>query len=351
MEHSLNELSTSLPFQLKTLAKNQEVLEKLVSMSNLAQSYAKNSRSKNTMRSYQSDWRDFDRWCRAKSLSSMPADACTVACYLADRAAHEFVDPKGKLQLPLKTSTLARRLTAISQAHQLAGLKFERSHFSIQETWKGIKNTHGTLQIGKEPLLIEDLREMIQAIALEKTGLPSLSGLRNRALLLLGFAGAFRRSELVNLRIENLKLVRNGYVISLQRSKTDQEGKGREIAIPYGSHPDTCPVRALQDWINLAKLESGFLFRAINRHGQLAAKPLTGQVVSLIIKQNLPKQELSAKFAGHSLRAGFATTAALAGVQEYAIMKQTGHKRSDTLKKYIRARDLWKDNPAANIGL
>jgi site-specific recombinase XerD len=358
MKHSLfvtvskeNEPDSFVPLQLRTIIDGQEVLGTLVVVSKLAQEYAKNARSKNTMRSYESDWRDFDLWCRSKCLTVMPADPCTVACYLADRAKNEFIDPNGKRQSPLKTSSLARRLTAISQAHQIAGVKFDRQNPSIQETWKGIKNTHGTSQIGKEPLLIEDLRELIQAIPIEKEDSPSLIGLRNRALLLIGFAGAFRRSELVSLILEHLKFVRNGCIVTLERSKTDQQGKGREIAIPYGSNPDTCPIRALQDWITISKIESGFLFRAINRHGQLALKPLTAQVVSLIIKENLPNQELTSKFSGHSLRAGFATTAALAGVQEYAIMKQTGHKRSDTLKKYIRSRELWKDNPAAKIGL
>jgi len=341
----------SFPLQISTMIDGEQIIRELAVVAELAQNYAHHSRSDNTKRSYASDLRDFELWCLSKNLKSMPADPCSVACYLADRASNSFIDPKDKRQAPLKTSSLARRLTSISQTHQVAGFKFDRQHPSIQEVWKGIKNIHGTSQTGKEPLLIENLREMIQAIPIEKEGIPSLIGLRNRALLLLGFAGAFRRSELVTLQFEDLKLVRDGYIVKLRRSKTDQQGEGREVAIPYGSNLDTCPVRALQDWITLSKIESSFIFRAINRYGKLALKPLTAQVVSLVIKENLPNKELADKFSGHSLRAGFATTAALAGVQEYAIMKQTGHKRSDTLKKYIRSRDLWKDNPAAKIGL
>lgn len=344
-EHAL------FPLQVKSIINGEEVLGTLIYVSKLANDYAKNSRSKNTVKSYGSDWRDFDLWCQTKGLIAMPADPRSVACYLADRAAQSFIDPKGNKQPPLKTSTLARRLSAISQAHQIAGVDFNRKHSIIQETWKGIKNTHGMAHKGKEPILIEDLRRMIESIQTANGDKERLIGFRDKALLLLGFAGAFRRSELVNLDIDDLKLVRDGYVATLRRSKTDQEGEGREIAIPYGANPETCPVRTLLDWLNISGLKSGPLFRSINRHGHLGSQALTSHAVALIVKRNSHIKERSSEFSGHSLRAGFATVAAMAGVQEYAIMKQTGHKRSDTLKKYIRSRDLWKDNPASKIGL
>ena len=242
------------------------------------------------------------------------------------------------------------QLSSISQAHRLAGYELNRKHPAIQETWKGIKNTHGIAQTRKEPILVEDLRTMTQGISNEK-GKPSLAGMRDKALLILGFAGAFRRAELVSINIEDLKLVRDGYIVTLRRSKTDQQGAGREVAIPYGANPLTCPVRALQDWIDAAKITSGAVFRPINRHDQIGLKALTPYAVALIVKRSIPDREKAFSFSGHSLRAGFATTAAIAGVPEYAIMKQTGHKRSDTLKKYIRAGNLWRDNAAAKVGL
>lgn len=342
---------TLVPLQVRGVVDGEEILGTLIYVSSLANDYAKNSRSKNTVKSYGSDWRDFDLWCQSKGLTAMPADPHAVACYLADRASQPFTDPKGCRQAPLRTSTLARRLSAISQAHQIAGIEFNRRHATIQETWKGIKNTHGTAQKGKEPLLIEDLRQMVESIQTSQGNKDRLIGFRDKALLLLGFAGAFRRSELVGLHIEDLKLVRDGYIVNLKRSKTDQQGEGREVAIPYGSNPCTCPVRALQDWIKIANLQDGPLFMPINRHGQKSAKAMTSHAVAVIVKKHAKNKEMAIELSGHSLRSGFATTAAMAGVQEYAIMKQTGHKRSDTLKKYIRSRDLWKDNPASRIGL
>ena len=352
MQHLVVQVNgQEVPFQVSTIIDGQEVLANLAVVSKIAQDYAKNSRSKNTMKSYSSDWKDFDFWCQSRELKSMPADPRVVACYLADRASQSFVDYHGTQKHSLKTSTLARRLSAITQAHKVAGIDFNRKHPSIQETWKGIKNTHGTAQKGKEPILIEDLRRMVDAIEVEVRGKKRLIGLRDKALLLIGFAGAFRRSELVALQIEDLKLVRDGYVVKLKRSKTDQQGEGREVAIPYGSNPLTCPVRALQDWINIGNLQEGPIFMPINRHGQKSTEAMTSHAVAVIIKKYAPNGKMAEDLSGHSLRAGFATTAAMAGVQEYAIMKQTGHKRSDTLKKYIRARDLWRDNAASKVGL
>lgn len=333
------------------IVNGNEILESLVYASKLANDYAKNSRSKNTIKSYGSDWKDFSLWCQARGLSILPADPCTVACYLADRASQSYIDSSKNHRSPLKTSTLARRLSAISQAHKVAGVDFNRKHPLIQETWKGIKNTHGTTQNGKEPILIEDLRRMIDAIQVEIEGKSRLIGFRDKALLLLGFAGAFRRSELVSLQLCDLKLVRDGYIVKLKRSKTDQQGEGRYIAIPYGSNPSTCPVRALRDWIDVGCLLEGPLFMPINRHGQKSMKTMSSHAVAIIVKKYAPTKEVAIGLSGHSLRSGFATTAAMAGVQEYAIMKQTGHKRSDTLRKYIRSRDLWRDNPASKIGL
>jgi integrase len=338
-------------FLEKELIDENRIRNELLYISDLTNSYAKNARSKNTEKNYRTDWQDFEFWCLSKRLNSLPADPHTVAGYLADRAANKFKDRKSVERAQLKVSSIVRRLCSISLAHRLKGYELNRKHPSIQETLKGIKNTHGIAQVRKEPILIEDLRLIIQAIPIELKEKISLIGVRDRALLLLGFAGAFRRSELVSLEIRDLKLVRDGFVISLRRSKTDQQGEGREIAIPFGSNPLTCPTRALQDWIKSANINEGPVFRSINRHEQISCRALTSQSVALIVKRRVIDIEKTFTFSGHSLRAGFATTAAMAGIPEYAIMKQTGHKRSDTLKKYIRAGNLWRDNAAAKVGL
>ena len=286
-----------------------------------------------------------------KENSLYASSSLTVAAYLADRATNSWKDPKGISRTPLKVASLARRLSAISQAHLLAEVKFDRKHSAIAETWKGIKNTLGVAQNQKEPIMIEDLREMMKHCSTEEMDEKYLTKVRDKALLLLGFAGAFRRSELVSIDFEDLKMVREGYVVKLRRSKTDQEGAGREVAIPYGSNPQTCPVRAILDWLNCSKIGSGPIFRPINKHGHVLSSRLSSKAVSLIIKKNPHLRGKEGNFSGHSLRAGFVTTAAIKGVAEHTIMKQTGHKRSDTLKKYIRAADLWKENPAAKVGL
>jgi len=344
------------PSELEKIPDNElidenQIHDELLYISNLANLYAKNARSKNTEKSYRSDWQDFEFWCRSKKLNALPADPHTIAGYLADRAANTFNDKKGIERLQLKVSSLVRRLSSIGLAHRLKGYELDRKHQSIQETLKGIKNTHGVAQVRKEPILVKDLRLIVQAILTEIDGKISLTGIRDRALLILGFAGAFRRSELVSLEIKDLKLARDGIIVLLKRSKTDQQGEGREVAIPYGSNPLTCPVRALQDWLNAANITNGPVFRSINRHEQISLRSLTSQSVALIVKRRVLDTEKVFTFSGHSLRAGFATTAAMAGIPEYAIMKQTGHKRSDTIKKYIRAGNFWRDNAASRVGL
>ena len=317
----------------------------LLNVMESAKVYASRARSANTNRAYRSDWKDFRDWCDLHSLTSLPAEPATVALYLSARAGS------------LKTATLARRLTAIVQAHLLAGMPLDRRHAVIQETWKGIRNTHGTAQRAKRPILTEDLRQMVGLCP------QGLLGIRNRALLLLGFSGAFRRSELVGLNVEHLSFCREGLTVLLERSKTDQHGAGREVGIPYGSNPATCPVRNVQDWLQVSEINLGPLFRPINRHGQIQGARLSDRSVALVVKRvayekalsegmNTPlANEYAAQFAGHSLRAGLATSAAMAGVAEHSIMRQTGHKKTETLRKYIRMGTLFTENAAGKVGL
>jgi len=208
--------------------------------------YISKAKSQSTRKAYQSDWKDFDQWCLSKRLISLPAMPATVAAYLIDRA-----------QI-LKIASLERRLVSIRQAHAILGYPFDKNDQCISDTFKGIRKTHGKAQTRKAPIVIDDLRAMVQQFG------NNLQGKRDRALLLLGFTGAFRRSELVSLMVEDMIFKREGIEILLRKSKTDQEGKGETVPIPYGSNPETCPVRSIQEWLESSGNKSGFLFRAIN---------------------------------------------------------------------------------------
>src|SRR5713226_6552129 len=203
------------------------------------------SKAENTLRGYQSDWRDFCAWCEAHSVSPLPASAETVAAYIAECAGR------------LKVGSIQRRLNAIAEAHKAVGVESPTHNAIVANTMKGIRRTKGTAATQKAPTLTDDIRAMVDVT---DTG---IIGLRDRALILLGFAGAFRRSELVGLDVEDCAFGKDGLTITLRRSKTDQQGAGRKIGIPYGSNPETCPVRTIQSWIEQSGVTSGPLFRSI----------------------------------------------------------------------------------------
>lgn len=211
---------------------------------------------------------------------------------------------------------------------------------------QGIRRTKGTAPVQKAPAHIDHIRAMVRALDVGPLGL------RDRALLLVGFAGAFRRAELVSLDREDAEFTSEGMVLTLRRSKTDQEAEGRKIAIPYGSNVATCPVHALQVWLEWSGITVGPLFHSINRHGQMQPGRLSGKAVALIVKKHAERCGMDADtFAGHSLRAGFATTAGRAGVEERDIMRQTGHRSTVMVRRYIREDALFRDNAAARVGL
>ena len=332
--------------QLSTIEQTDVQIARVREAAESAKTYAGLARAKNTDRAYRSDWNDFELWAKEHGLSFLPASPSTVSLYLAAKA------------ITLKTSSLSRRLTAIRQAHQLAGLELNTRHPAITEVWKGIRNSKGISQQGKSPIVTDELRSMIDLL-----NTSTLQGARDTALLLIGFAGAFRRSELVSIDVSDISIGREGVTIRVARSKTDQEGAGRDVGIPYGSNPSTCPVRALQDWLNASSTLEGPLFRAINKHGQIQTSRLSDKAVALIVKRTalaLAKSKglkwdvaeaYAAQFSGHSLRAGLATSAAMAGVAEHTIMRQTGHKKAETLRKYIRMGTLFQDNAASKVGL
>jgi integrase len=260
-----------------------------------------------------------------------------VAFYIADRAS------------TLASGTIARRLTSITKAHQAAGFADSPAstrHFVVGETLKGIRRTIGTAQHGKAPLLSADIRRIVAARR------EDLLGLRDAALVLVGFAGGFRRSELAGIDICDLKFSADGVVVTVRKSKTDQEGAGREVGLPFGASPDTCPVRSLRQWLDRAGLRVGPGFRAVGKYGHVSRRGLHSDSIGKLLKRAAGRAGLKVEeLGGHSLRAGCVTQAAMNGVREFVIMRQTGHKTIATLRRYIRSGEIFRENAAAGLGI
>jgi integrase len=246
----------------------------------------------------------------------------------------------------LKTGTLRRRLSSIAVAHEIAGHASPTSDPIVKTTWKGIRRTNGTAERGKPALAVDELRMIVRALP------ETTAGCRDRCLLLLGFSTAMRRSELVGLDVEDLAFVEQGLVVHLQRSKTDQDGAGRHIGVSRGASPATCAVAACSDWLTTAGLDSGPLFRPVDRHGNIGPHRMSDRSVALVLKRRAPAVGLDpTDLAGHSLRSGFATAAAQAGATELEIMRQTGHRSVDTLRRYVRSATLFDATALDRIDL
>jgi integrase len=299
-----------------------------------AREFARQSKAENTLRGYRADWRDFCAWCEVHGACPLPATPETVAAYIAQCAGR------------LKVGTIQRRLNAIAEAHKAVGLDSPTTAGLVRNTLKGIRRTLGTAASQKSPTLTDDIRAMVDAAD------AGLIGARDRALILLGFAGAFRRSELVGLDNADCAFGKDGLTVALRRSKTDQDGAGRKIGIPYGSNPETCPVRTVQAWLEHVGTEAGPVFRSISRHGLVGPGRLSGIDVARVVKKLAVRAGLDpAKYAGHSLRAGHATSAAIAGASERSIMNQTGHRSVQMVRRYIRDGSLFRENSAGKLGL
>jgi site-specific recombinase XerD len=299
-----------------------------------AREFARHSKAESTLRGYRADWRDFIGWCEGHSAGALPAAPETVAAYIAESTAR------------IKVGSIQRRLNAINAAHKAVGLESPTASNIVAATLQGIRRTLGTAPAQKAPALTDDIRAMVAPTD------GGLIGLRDRALILLGFAGAFRRSELVALDVADLAFGRDGLTVNLRRSKTDQEGVGRKVGIPYGANPETCPVRVLQAWLETAALAEGSVFRSLNRHGHLCPGRLAPADVARVVKKLAERAGLdAAKYAGHSLRAGHATAAAISGASERSIMNQTGHRSVQMVRRYIRDGSLFRDNSAGKLGL
>jgi site-specific recombinase XerD len=300
-----------------------------------AERYAEQARADGTLARYREHWAAFTAWCERQGLGALPAEPKTIAMYLAARA-----------DQGIRPTTLSVTLSAIAGEHRRAKLPPPTKDPLVEETWEGIRRQLGGVQKQKAPLSAAELRRMMDELP------AGLIGLRDRALLLLGFAGAMRRAELVALHCGALKFVPEGLEVLVERSKTDQKRKGKLKMVAYGSDPATCPVRAVKDWLELSGLTEGPVFRPINRHEHIAMQALTGHAVARIVKRTalkagLPIPELS----GHSLRAGFVTEAAKNGADYPSIMDQTGHKELSTVHGYNRRKDKWKKPASSKLGL
>jgi len=295
------------------------------------------SKAMNTVRAYRSDFNDFGLFCAKNGFKSMPSEPNVVAMYLTYLSTKE-----------MRMSTLKRRLVSIGIIHKLKGHYLDTKHPSIIENMMGIKRRKGNIQRGKKPLLINYLKAIINVI--DETKNQEIKKLRDRSIILIGFSGGFRRNEIVSLDYEDLDFVEEGLKINIRRSKTDQFGEGFKKALPYFDSSEYCPVVSLKKWIDVSKIKSGALFRRFNKGSKVSENRLTDQTVALLIKEYLGLAGIDNKnYSGHSLRSGFATTAAESGVEERSIMAMTGHKTSEMVRRYIKEANLFKNNALNKI--
>ena len=298
----------------------------------------KSSKANNTLRAYKSDFRDFGAFCTKHGFNSMPTEPKIVSLYLTH------------LSTSAKISTLRRRLVSIGVVHKLKGHYLDTKHPVIIENLMGIKRKKGSIQIGKKPILINHLKEIINVIDNQK--IEKIKKLRNRTLILIGFGGGFRRTELISIDYEDLDFVEEGLKITLRRSKTDQFGEGLVKGIPYFTNEKYCPVISLKNWINFSKIKTGPIFRRFAKGSILTENRLTDQSVVLIIKDCLKLAGIESKnFSGHSLRSGFATVAAESGADERSIMAMTGHKTTQMVRRYIKEANIFKNNALNKVKL
>ena len=294
------------------------------------------SKANNTLRAYKSDFKDFGIFCAKHGFNSMPTEPKVVSLYLT------HLSDKSKI------STLRRRLVSIGVVHKLKGHYLDTKHPIIIENLMGIKRKKGSIQIGKKPILINHLKQIINVIDEQK--IEKIKKLRNRTLVLIGFGGGFRRTELISIDHEDLDFVDEGIKITLKRSKTDQYGEGLVKGLPYFTNEKYCPVTSLKNWLNLSKIKSGPIFRRFAKGPILTEHRLSDQTVVLIIKDCLKLAGIeNQNFSGHSLRSGFATVAAEAGADERSIMAMTGHKTTQMVRRYIREANIFKNNALNKI--
>lgn len=307
-----------------------------------AADYADASKASATRRAYNSRWRQFSSWCVAHGFAGeAPTDPNVLILYMTD------VAPR------LSVSTMFQTIAAIAEVHRRENLPPPASS-RLDEVWSGIRRTRGRPPRKKRALVTAELRKVVARLP------PTLAGSRDRALFLLGFSGALRRSELVALWLDwpaddvaacRCSFVAGGLLIDLGRSKTDQEGRGHQVAIPHGKTA-LCPVAALRDWLDISQISCGPIFRGVDRHGRLGAEALTGKSASEIVKRGVAHTKLDPRlFGAHSLRAGFITSAAAGGADLQLIMRQSRHKKTETVMGYVREAEFFTRNAASKVGL
>ena len=297
----------------------------------------KNSKASNTVRAYKSDFSDFGVFCVQNGFKSLPSEPKVVSLYLTHLSTKDA-----------KMSTLKRRLVSIGVIHKLKGHYLDTKHPAIIENIMGIKRRKGSLQKAKKPILINSLKKIINVIDKQKK--EEIKKLRDRSIILIGFSGGFRRNEIVSLDYDDLDFVPEGLKLSIRRSKTDQFGEGFTKALPYFDSSQYCPVVSLKKLLDLSKINSGPIFRRFVKGSKLSKNRLTDQTVALLIKEYLNLAGIdSQNFSGHSLRSGFATSAAESGVEERNIMAMTGHKSTEMVRRYIKEANLFKNNALNKI--
>ena len=298
----------------------------------------KSSKANNTLRAYKSDFKDFSEFCAKHGLNSLPTEPKIVSLYLTHLSKNS------------KISTLRRRLVSISMIHKLKGHYLDSKHPIIVENLMGIRRVKGSIQQGKKPILISHLKQVINVINEQKN--EEIKKLRDKTLILIGFGGGFRRTELVSIDYEDLEFVPEGLKIMIRRSKTDQFGEGMIKGLPYFSNEIYCPIINIKKWLDISKIKSGPIFRRFSKGSILKDKRLTDQSVVLLMKKYLNLAGIENKnFAGHSLRSGFATVAAESGADERSIMAMTGHKTTQMVRRYIKEANLFKNNALNKIKL
>ena len=297
------------------------------------------SKANNTVRVYKSDFKDFGLFCVKNGFKNLPSDPKIVSLYLTHLSTKE-----------VKLSTIKRRLVSIGVIQKMKGHYLATKHPVIVENLMGIKRRKGTVQKGKKPILINELKKILKVI--DEQNIQDIKKLRDKSIILIGFSGGFRRNEIVSLDYEDLDFVHEGLKITVKRSKTDQFGEGSIKALPYFEDSVYCPVTILQRWLNISKIRKGSLFRRFTKGSKLTNDRLTDQTVALLIKDYLNIAGIdSTNYSGHSLRSGFATSAAESGAEERSIMAMTGHKSTEMVRRYIKEANLFKNNALNKIKL
>ena len=304
----------------------------LADLINRAKEYARASKATSTLRTYQGIWRTFTSWCEARGLVPLPAEVETVVAYVADQADR------------IKPVTIKKHLAAISQVHKLRGLVSPVQTEPVKLTMQGLRRMKGTAAAPKTALRVDHIKRVVAAMPDTRVGI------RDRAIVMLGFVGGMRRSEIVGLDRDDLRFEPEGGVLAIRRSKRDQEGKGRQVAIPRGKHDETCPVRAVRRWLESGDRQEGPLFIRLDRGAK--GQRLSGKSVALVVKRAVNRVGLDpVLFSGHSLRRGFATECAREGAAERNIARTTGHRSVVVLRSYVEEGTLFEDVAASLLDI